>query len=149
MKIEQIPAVKAAGIKLLGLHQFIYERTDGRLGHRLLVVPCLLLRTVGAKTGAQRTSCLTYARDGASYLVVASNGGDRRYPGWYHNLRADPAAEIQIGTTRLRVAARMVMPGDPDFDRLWTIVNDNNSNRYRNYQKLTDRPIPVAVLSPV
>lgn len=149
MKIEQIPAVKAVGIKVLGLHQFIYERTNGRLGHRLLVVPCLLLRTVGAKTGMHRTSCLTYARDGASYLVVASNGGDRRYPGWYHNLRADPAAEIQIGTKRQRVTARFAMPGDPDFDRLWKVVNDNNSNRYQSYQKLTDRPIPVAVLSPV
>jgi deazaflavin-dependent oxidoreductase (nitroreductase family) len=149
VKIEENPAVRAVGTKLLGVHQFIYERTGGRLGHRLLVVPCLLLRTIGAKSGVQRTSCLTYARDGASYLVVASNGGGPKYPGWYHNLRADPAAEIQIGTRKQQVTVRFELPGDADYDRLWKIVNDNNSNRYRGYQKLTDRPIPVAVLHPV
>ena len=148
MKIEEFPAVKAVGIKLLSAHSSSTNSTGGRLGRRLLFVPTLLLRTVGAKTGVQRTSCLTYARDGDSYLVVASNGGDRRYPGWYHNLRADPAAEVQVGTHRMRVTGRFVMPGDTDFDRLWKIVNDNNSNRYRSYQKLTDRPIPVVVLSP-
>ncbi|HEV7192424.1 MAG TPA: nitroreductase family deazaflavin-dependent oxidoreductase [Jatrophihabitantaceae bacterium] len=149
MKIEEIPVIKALGIKLLGAHQRVYEATGGRLGHRLLVVPCLLLRTVGAKTGMQRSSCLTYARDGSALLVVASNGGDRKAPGWYHNLRADPAAEIQIGTHRQQVTARFALPGDADYDRLWSIVNKNNSNRYNGYQKLTDRPIPVVVLSPV
>lgn len=148
MKIEEIPVVKAIGTRLLGVHQFIYERTGGRLGHRLVVVPCLLLRTIGAKSGVRRTSCLTYARDGSNYLVVASNGGAPKYPGWYHNLRADAAAEIQIGTRKQPATARFSTPDDPDYERLWKIVNDNNSNRYRAYQKITDRPIPVVVLTP-
>ena len=77
-RIEQIPAVKAIGLKALHLHQAIYERTDGRLGHNLLGTRCLLLRTTGAKTGVTRTNGLVYARDGADYLVVASFGGARR-----------------------------------------------------------------------
>nr|AHE14587.1 putative nitroreductase Rv1261c [uncultured bacterium] len=147
-RIEQIPAVKAFGARLLGAHQFVYERSGGRIGHRILGVPCLLLHTVGAKTGLQRTNGLTYARDGDDHLVVASAGGAPRSPGWYHNLRAHPEAEIQVGTRRLPVTARAVLPGDPGYERLWDIVNANNHDRYRAYQKATTRPIPVVVLTP-
>jgi hypothetical protein len=48
----------------------------------------------------------------------------------------------------LNVSAHPVKPGDPDYDRLWRIVNDNNGNRYTAYQKKTSRPIPVVVLTP-
>jgi hypothetical protein len=41
-----------------------------------------------------------------------------------------------------------VQPDDPDYARLWQIVNKNNSNRYEAYQKKTSRPIPVVVLTP-
>jgi len=82
-KIEQNPVVKAIGLQALHLHQAIYERTDGRLGHKLLGTPCLLLRTTGAKTGAARTNGLVYAKDGADYLIVASFGGAPKAPGWY------------------------------------------------------------------
>lgn len=147
-KIEQIPAVKAIGLKALHLHQAIYERTDGRIGHKLLGTPCLLLRTTGAKTGAARTNGLVYAKDGADYLVVASFGGAPKAPGWYHNLLANPEVEIQVGAARQRVTARPVVPGDADYERLWDIVNKNNADRYRAYQRATTRPIPVVVLTP-
>ncbi|NKQ55429.1 nitroreductase family deazaflavin-dependent oxidoreductase [Amycolatopsis sp. K13G38] len=146
--IEQIPIVKAAGVRLLAVHQWVYERTDGRIGHRILGVPCLLLRTVGAKTGLTRTNSLTYGRDGSDYLVVASKGGAPKAPGWYHNLRANPSAEIQVGTRKQQVTARFVVPGDDEYERLWDIVNAVNSNRFRAYQKATTRPIPVVVLTP-
>lgn len=147
MNIEQTRLAKAVGPKLLALHQFVYEHSGGRIGHRILGVPCLLLHTVGAKSGQRRTNSLSYARDGADYLVVASMGGAPRSPGWYHNLRARPDAEIQIGTDRLPVTARAVLPGNAGYDRLWDVVNANNSNRYRAYQKATSRPIPVVVLA--
>jgi deazaflavin-dependent oxidoreductase (nitroreductase family) len=146
--VGQVGFVRAAGIRALQLHQLLYERTGGRIGHRLLGIPNLLLRTVGAKTGQQRTSCLTYARDGDSYLVVASMGGAPVHPGWYHNLRADPAVEIQIGTHRQRATARVVNRGDADYDRMWKRVNENNHNRYKGYQRQTERPIPIVVLTP-
>ncbi|HVU93037.1 MAG TPA: nitroreductase family deazaflavin-dependent oxidoreductase [Jatrophihabitans sp.] len=147
-RLETIPAVQAVGIRLLHVHQFVYERSGGRIGHRLGGTRNLLLRTVGAKSGRPRTSALSYARDGAPYVVVASMGGAPRSPGRYHNLRARPEAEIQVGTRRMPVRATFVLPGDPDRDRLWDLVNRTNAGRYANYQSLTSRPIPVVVLTP-
>lgn len=136
------------GVRLLRLHDAIYKGTNGRIGHRIPgAPPSLLLHTTGAKTGKPRTTSLTYARDGDSYLIVASKGGDPRAPGWYHNLRADPKVEINVGTKRSGVTAKPVLPQDPDYARLWQIVNKNNANRYEAYQKRTSRPIPVIVLT--
>ncbi|KAA8967661.1 nitroreductase family deazaflavin-dependent oxidoreductase [Mycobacterium sp.] len=137
------------GVPLLRLHDTIYRRSNGRIGHRIPgVPPSLLLHTIGAKTGKPRTTTLTYARDGDAYLVVASKGGDPRAPGWYHNLKANPDVEINVGTRRFPVTAHPVTPGEPDYARLWRIVNDNNANRYEGYQRRTSRPIPVIVLTP-
>jgi deazaflavin-dependent oxidoreductase (nitroreductase family) len=133
---------------LLRVHDKVYQATNGWIGHRTLYIPSLLLHTSGAKTGKPRTTSLSYARDGDDYLVVASKGGDPRSPGWYHNLKANPDIEINVGPKRFPVTARPVLPDDPDYARLWQIVNKNNSNRYTEYQKKTSRPIPVVVLTP-
>ena len=132
---------------VLRLHQLIYTRTDGRVGHRMIGVPTLLLRTTGRRSGATRTNALVYARDGDDYLVVASNGGADRPPAWLHNLRASPEVEIQVARERRAGTARIVEPSDPDYDRLWKLVNDNNHDRYTGYQKQTARPIPVIALT--
>ena len=129
-------------------HDAVYQGTRGWIGHRIPGAPnSLLLHTIGAKTGLPRTNSLSYARDGAEYLVVASNGGDRRAPGWYHNLRARPDVEINVGPRRFPATATAVLPDDPDYTRLWRIVNANNANRYDGYQARTARPIPVIRLA--
>jgi F420H(2)-dependent quinone reductase len=133
---------------VLRVHDAVYQKTNGWIGHRTLGIPSLLLHTVGAKTGKARTASLTYARDGGNYLIVASKGGDPKAPGWYHNLKANPNVEINIGPKRFGVTAKPVLPDDPDYARLWQIVNKNNANRYEGYQKRTSRPIPVIVLKP-
>lgn len=133
---------------LLRAHDAIYQKTNGWIGHRTLGVPSLLLHTVGAKTGKARTTSLSYARDSDDYLIVASKGGDPRAPGWYHNLRKNPNVEINVGPKRFGVTAKPVLPDDPDYGRLWQIVNKNNGNRYAGYQEKTSRPIPVIVLTP-
>lgn len=130
------------------VHDAVYQRTNGRIGHRIPGAPnSLLLHTVGARTGLPRTNTLSYALDGDDYLVVASNGGDRRSPGWFHNLKADPDVEINVGTQRFPATATVVTPADPDYARLWRIVNANNANRYDGYQSRTSRPIPVVRLA--
>ena len=93
---------------------------------------------------------MSYARDGDDYLVVASKSGDPKAPGWYHNLKANPNVEINVGPKRFAVTAQPVVPGDPDYVRLWDVVNNmkNNKNRYIGYQKKTSRPIPVVRLTP-
>jgi deazaflavin-dependent oxidoreductase (nitroreductase family) len=108
----------------------------------------LLLRTTGRRSGATRTNALVYARDGEDYLVVPSNGGADQPPGWLYNLRARPEAEIQVARHSRVATARIVEPTDPDHERLWRIVNDNNKDRYTAYQQQTSRPIPVIALAP-
>lgn len=133
--------------RVLQMHERIYRATDGRLGHRMIGVPTLLLRTTGRRSGAVRTNGLVYARDGDDYLVVASNGGSDRNPAWLYNVRADPRVEIQIGRQRHAGRARVIEPSDPSFARLWTIVNANNRDRYAAYQQQTARPIPVVAVA--
>jgi len=132
----------------LRVHAYIYERTDGRIGHKILGVPTLMLRTTGRRSGQTRTNSLVYAADDGRYLVVPSAGGAEKAPGWYHNLKADPAVQVQIGRSKTPATATIVERGEPDFDRLWKAVNDNNQNRYDAYQAKTSRQIPVVVLAP-
>jgi F420H(2)-dependent quinone reductase len=133
---------------VLKCHQALYERSGGRIGHRMLGVPTLLLRTTGRRSGVQRTNALVYAKDGDDYVVVASKGGDEHSPGWFFNARETPSVEIQVGPKRMPGTARLVERGDADYDRLWRLVNDNNRNRYDGYQSKTERPIPLLVVTP-
>ena len=134
--------------QVLRVHEKIYKTTDGRLGHKMVGVPTLLLRTTGRKSGATRTNALVYARDGDDYLVVASNGGAPKNPAWLHNVRAKPEVEIQVGRERQSATARVIEPSDPEYDRLWKLVNENNKDRYTAYQEKTSRPIRVVALTP-
>ncbi|MBF6331760.1 nitroreductase family deazaflavin-dependent oxidoreductase [Nocardia transvalensis] len=134
---------------VLRVHQWVYEKSDGLVGHRLLMGnPTLLLRTVGRRTGLARVNALTYARDGADYVVVASNGGSPRPPGWLANVKAKPECEIQVGRRRTPVTARATYRDDPDYARRWALADKANHGRYAQYQKMTDRTIAVVVLSP-
>ncbi|MFO7591550.1 MAG: nitroreductase family deazaflavin-dependent oxidoreductase [Acidimicrobiia bacterium] len=140
------PLVERVMGKTLVLHQFLYEKTDGRIGASLGGRPMLLLRTVGRKTGEPRTSALLYVPDGDDRTVIASKGGAPNHPGWYHNLVAQPDVEIQVGRERIPVRAR-VAEGD-ERTRLWAKADEVNKGQYAAYQSRTERTIPVVVLSP-
>ncbi len=131
----------------LKLHQGLYERSDGRLGHGMIGVPTLLLRSTGRRSGAQRCNALVYARDGADYVLVASNGGSDQAPGWFYNVRAKPEVEVQVARNKTAGSARILEHDDPDYARLWRLVNDKNHGRYDAYQAQTARPIPLVVVS--
>ena len=132
----------------LRLHQAVYERTDGRLGHRLIGVPSLILRTTGRRTGRTRAAVLSYGSDPAGLVVVASNGGEDQPPAWLHNVRANPEVSIQLGRKRAAARARIVESGDSDYERLWRLVNEVNHGRYDGYQRRTTRSIALVVLAP-
>ena len=134
--------------QVLRVHEMLYKASGGLVGHRMIGVPTLLLKTTGAKSGAERVNALVYARDGNDYLIVPSNGGADQAPGWLFNVRAKPDVRIQIGRDEQPATAREVKRGDPDYDRLWQAVNENNHDRYNGYQKKTQRPIPVVALTP-
>ncbi|MGN6161619.1 MAG: nitroreductase/quinone reductase family protein [Marmoricola sp.] len=138
-------------LRLLATHAFLYERSGGWIGHRLLGVPTILLRTTGRKSGLERTSALVYARDDRdrdTLLVVASNGGANRPPAWLLNITADPEVKVQLRRKIWSATATAIYPGDPDYDRLLKLCDDNNSGRYSRYRAMTQRPIPVIALKP-
>jgi deazaflavin-dependent oxidoreductase (nitroreductase family) len=133
---------------LLRTHQWLYELTDGRIGHSLFGTPTLLLRTVGAKSGQERTSALVYIKDGGVWVVVASKGGSPTAPAWLHNLRANEQVVVQIGQKRTPAVATEITQADPRHADLWKKVNDANESRFDTYQANTTRPIPLVVLTP-
>lgn len=138
----------SAGLWLLHVHQAIYDLSDGRVGHGILGVPCLLLRTTGRRTGKSRTSALVYARDGDDYVVVASLGGSDQAPAWLYNVRDEPHVGVQVGRRRFAATAAVVEQHDEDYARLWRLVNQVNRDRYDRYQAKTSRPIPLVRLTP-
>jgi F420H(2)-dependent quinone reductase len=103
---------------VLRVHEKLYKATDGRVGHRLLGGPTLLLGTTGRRSGVPRTNALVYARDSVDYLVVASKGGSDKPPAWLLNLEAKPDVGIQVGRRRQKASAKVLRPSDPDYARL-------------------------------
>ena len=133
-------------MNLLSVYQWLYETTDGRFTW-LGGLPVLLLRTVGRKSGQERTAALVYLQDGQDLVVVASNGGSDRGPGWLFNVQKSPEVGVQIGRERRRMRARVADP--KERERLWQLVNRNNAERYDAYQSKTARQIPLVILSPL
>lgn len=133
------------GLRLLNLHQFVYEHTGGLIGHRLGHVRTLLLRTRGRKSGELRTAALLYLKDRGNFVVVGSKGGSDTPPAWLRNLEADPAVEVQIGTRRFPARARIA--GEAERRRLWPVVVGEWA-QYERYQSQTKREIPLVILKP-
>ena len=101
--------------------------------------------TTGRKTGRRHTIPLLYLEDGENFVVVASNGGAPRHPAWLSNLLADPEANVEIGGRQLRARAQKASPEEKEWlwPRLVAIYG-----AYENYQRRTDREIPVVILRP-
>jgi deazaflavin-dependent oxidoreductase (nitroreductase family) len=127
-------------------HTAVYRATGGRIGHRVPgAPPMLLLDHVGAKSGAKRTSPLVYIRDGEDVVLVASKGGYPKNPGWFYNLKANPDTEVQIGSERRQVHAHVADP--EERKRLWPMALKTYGG-YADYQKRTERKIPLVILEP-
>jgi deazaflavin-dependent oxidoreductase (nitroreductase family) len=134
----------AVGLRVLSTLQFVYERTDGRLGARIGPYKLLLLRTRGRRSGQVRTSELLYVEDGDKIVVVGSKGGSDSPPAWLLNLQADPDVEVQVGSRRWRTQAQMASPDERR--RLWPIVTGVWSD-YARYQARSVREIPLVLLA--
>jgi len=111
-------------------------------------VPTLLLRTTGRRSDATRTNGLVCARRRWLPSSGLQWGRADRPPAWLHNLRANAQVEIQIARERRSGTAKVVEPTDPDYAGLWSVVNENNQDRYSAYQKQTARAIPVIIVTP-
>ena len=127
------------------LHASLFRATDGKVGGRMLGSPVLLLVATGRKSGRRRTTPLLYLEDGGRYVIVASNGGAAKHPVWWLNLQAHPEATVEVGGRKAHVRATEAR--GEEKARLWQrLVRMYPS--YEDYQKRTDREIPVILLEP-
>ena len=122
-----------------------YEATGGKVGHDWNGASCLVLHTIGRKSGETRKFPLIYGRDGNDYLLVASKGGAPDHPGWYKNLLAHPDVTIQVRDKVISVRARTATAAEKT--RLWPIMTAQWPG-YDDYQAGTKRDIPVVLLTP-
>ena len=121
-----------------------YRETGGEVGHEWRNgSKILLLTTKGRNTGEPRTTPLIYENAGNDYVIVASKGGAPDDPGWYRNLSKDPGVELQVRDEVFPAHAR-VAEGE-ERERLWKLAAQQWPD-YDEYQKKTDRQIPVVVL---
>ena len=123
-----------------------FRANEGKVGGPFKGARLLLLHTKGAKSGQERVNPLAYRRDGDRLIVFGSKAGAPTNPDWYHNLRANPRASVEVGTEKLDVEAR-VAEGE-ERDRIWEQQKQDVPN-FAEYEKKTDRPIPVIILEPV
>jgi deazaflavin-dependent oxidoreductase (nitroreductase family) len=123
-----------------------YQETDGAEGHDWEGTTTLLLTTIGRKSGEPRTTPLIYQKQGDVYTVVASKGGADEPPLWYLNLEANPEVEVQVRGDKFRARARTAT--DEEKPALWKVMAETWP-AYDDYQRKTERPIPVVVLERV
>ncbi|GIF96052.1 nitroreductase [Catellatospora citrea] len=125
----------------------LYESSGGTKGTTLLDtgLPVIILATLGAKSGKIRKTPLMRVEHGGRYAAVASLGGAPKHPVWYYNVLQHPTVELQDGPRRREMTAREVTGEEKAqwWDRAVAAYPP-----YADYQKKTDREIPVFVLEP-
>jgi F420H(2)-dependent quinone reductase len=138
--------VGAGGLRLIGkLNVPAYRLSGGRIGNKVGDGPVLLLTTTGRKSGERRTAPILYLAHGDAMVLIDTNGGNEKLPGWSHNLKAEPKAEVEIGRRKQAVTAR-VAEGEERAE-LWRacVVQYSGFDRYVEW---LDRTPSVWVLEP-
>lgn len=121
-----------------------YRETDGEEGHDWQGTITLILTTTGRKSGDERSTPLIYQpTDDGAYAIVASNGGADTPPAWFLNLQENPSAEVQVKADRFPARARVATPEEKPA--LWKKMVATWP-AYDEYQRKTDREIPIVVL---
>ena len=123
----------------------LYERSNRTEGTTLRGMPVIVLTTVGARSGKLRKNALMRVEHDGEYAVVASLGGSPTHPVWYYNVVANPHVELQDGATRRDYTAREVTGAEK---ALWWERAVAAYPDYADYQRRTERAIPVFVLTP-
>lgn len=134
-------------IKLfMDFNTFLLRASRGRIGSKLGTQTILILRTVGRKSGQPRSIPIAYFFHDGKYLIVESNWGKDNHADWYFNLQKQQQASIEIKGETIKVNASFA-EGE-EYARLWDYVTKKHPP-YLEYQKMTERKIPIAVLQPM
>ncbi len=123
-----------------------YEGSGGTRGTTMRGLPVVLLTTKGARTGKLRKIPLMRVEHDGIYAVVASMGGAPTHPVWYFNLKENPVLELRDGMMVRDMTAREV---SGDERKVWWERAVAAFPDYADYQRKTDREIPVFVLEPI
>jgi deazaflavin-dependent oxidoreductase (nitroreductase family) len=126
----------------------VYRITRGRytVGNLISGLPVVMLTTTGAKSGQPRTVPILGLPTDDGIAVIASNFGQYRHPGWYHNLRANPEAEVAVNGSRRRV--RAVEADEQRRERIWREGLRIYPGFDQYAQRASHRRISVFVLEP-
>ena len=123
-----------------------FEASNGAQANTLRGLPIVLLTSVGAKTGKLRKTALMRVEHDGAYAVVASLGGAAKHPVWYWNLKKHPHVELQDGAERHDYEARELEGAEREE---WWARSVEAYPPYADYQRKTDRLIPVFLLTRV
>jgi deazaflavin-dependent oxidoreductase (nitroreductase family) len=124
-----------------------FRANDGMVGGHFEGRPLLLLHHEGARTGTRRVSPLMYQKVEGGFAVFASKGGADTNPDWFHNLKANPDASIEVSGDTIDVRAHVV-EGE-ERDAIWE-QQKTDYPQFADYEQRTARDeIPVLVLRPV
>jgi deazaflavin-dependent oxidoreductase (nitroreductase family) len=123
-----------------------FRANGGQVGGTFDGAPLLLLHSTGARSGEERVNPMMYQRVSDAYAVFASKGGAPTNPDWFHNLRAHPEASVEIGDEVVQVVARVAGPSERE--QIWSRQKERYPG-FAEYERKTDREIPVIILDPV
>src|SRR4051794_34803081 len=120
-----------------------FRANGGKVGGGFEGAPVLVLHSTGAKSGQERIAPVVYQPVDSAWAIFASKAGAPTNPDWYHNLVANPEAEIEVGTERVPVHAR-VLEGD-EREPVWSKQKELMPG-FAEYEEKTTRTIPVVLL---
>lgn len=126
----------------------VLRRSRGRVSATSAItgLPVVELTSVGARSGKPRTLPIVGVPDGDRLVLVASNYGQQRNPGWYHNLKANPRCTVVFRGHRYEMEAYEA-EGE-ERERLWALDVSVYPPRNKYARRAGDRRIPVMVLQP-
>jgi len=120
--------------------------TRGRVQLSGLIVPSLVLHSIGAKSGIERDTTLMYCPEPRGViLVTGSNFARDAHPAWTANLLANPDAAVSVRGRRIAVRAELV--GDEERDAVWTYI-EKQWPGYRGYERTSGRVLRIFRLTP-
>lgn len=124
-----------------------FRANGGKVGGNFAGANLVLMTTVGARSGVERTTPVVYFTDGDRIYVIASAGGSSRHPAWYHNLTANPELTVEVGAETYRAKANPVTD-DAERDRLYAQAVALMPG-FGEYEQRANRRIPVLHLDRV
>jgi deazaflavin-dependent oxidoreductase (nitroreductase family) len=123
----------------------LYESSGGTKGTTMRGLPVIVITSRGARSGKVRKTPVMRVEHDGKYVAVASQGGAPKHPVWYFNLVAHPDVEVQDGPVKQDMTARELTGAEK---AVWWERAVAAFPNYADYQRKTDREIPVFLLEP-